>query len=432
MVLVLHWLFTARIDTRAFLISLDGAAALLCVYLLVRRPARRFVRGMAVTLVGAAVGVLVAWLVSDVWNVFGVSLTGIVRMWVALGFAGMFLAVANLFRSRWWRKVVAVASVGVFAVMAAAGINVDFGAYRNLNDALQISPYPALSADHLRAHSGTMDAALAGTWRAPAGMPTHGTIGMVAIPGIRSHFAARKAVVYLPPAALVADPPVLPVVVVFAGQPGAPADMFTSGRVATTLNAYAAAHQGLAPIVVAADQLGRPDRNPMCVDSPLGNAATYVTQDVANWIRAHLRVADSARYWAVGGYSEGGTCAIQFAAGYPQLFGSAIDILGELQPTIGAGTVAKAFHGSTAAYNAVKPLTLLARNSPYPDSLAIFGEGAGDAKYAAYGEQMRAAAAAAGMRTQMIVSPHSAHDWNTVRYVLARALPALCGRLGLG
>lgn len=277
-----------------------------------------------------------------------------------------------------------------------------------------------------------MDTTLATTWRPPAGMPTHGTVGMVSIPATRSHFPARKAVVYLPPAALVADAPVLPVLVIFPGQPGAPADMLTSGRVSSTLDAYAAKHGGLAPIVVAPDQLGGPSKNPMCVNSTLGNAATYLTVDVPNWIRSHLQVASSPRYWAVGGYSEGGTCAIQFGAGHPELFGSTVDILGELAPTIGADTVSKAFHGSQAAYNVVKPLTLLAKNSPYADSVAIFGDGAKDKKYAAYARQVKTAAAKAGMGTQLIVSPHSGHDWNTVRYVLARALPELCARMRLG
>jgi hypothetical protein len=36
------------------------------------------------------------------------------------------------------------------------------------------------------------------------------------------------------------------------------------------------------------------------------------------------------------------------------------------------------------------------------------------------------------MKTRLIVSPNSGHDWNTVRYVLTRALPEICARLGLG
>jgi enterochelin esterase-like enzyme len=284
---------------------------------------------------------------------------------------------------------------------------------------------------HLTGHVGTMDPNLGKDWQPPARMPTHGLVGTVRIPATASHFAARKTILYLPPAALVPNPPVLPVVMLFAGQPGAPADVFTSGRVASTYDEYAAEHHGLAPIVIAPDQLGHPGQNPMCVDSPLGSSATYLTVDVPNWIRIHLNVSSSGRYWAVGGYSQGGTCAIQFGAGDPQQFGSVIDILGELAPTIGANTIAKAFGGSATAYNAAKPLTLLAKHAPYQDSYAIFGTGQNDAKYTRYAKVMDAAARKAGMRTELIISGNTGHDWNTVRYVYARALPRVADRMGL-
>lgn len=430
---MLHWLLTFRIDTAAFLVPLDVIAALMFLLLVFRPPLRSwFLRSLVIAVVGVGAGLLISWLVSDVWDVFGLPITAIMRMWVALACEGLFLAIANLWRSRWPRKLLAVISAVVFLVAAADGINVDAGAYRNLTDALGISPYKPLAVSLQSGHAGTMDPTLATTWTAPGGMPTHGTVGMVTIPATRSHFAARRAAVYLPPAALVRQPPVLPVLVVFPGQPGAPQDMFTSGRIASTLDHYAAQHNGLAPIVVAPDQLGSPGRNPMCVDSPLGNAATYLTVDVPNWIRGHLHVSDAPRYWGVGGYSEGGTCSIQFGAGHPELFGSFIDILGELKPTIGSDTVAKAFHGSQAAYDAITPKALLARHAPYADSYAIFGEGSRDTTYARYGRILRAAAEKAGMTTRMIVSPGSGHDWNTVRYVFARALPDIANHFGLG
>ncbi len=43
------------------------------------------------------------------------------------------------------------------------------------------------------------------------------------------------------------------------------------------LDRLAAAHHGLAPIVVMPDQLGEATRNPMCVDGPLGDSRTYLT-----------------------------------------------------------------------------------------------------------------------------------------------------------
>lgn len=430
----MHWLMTLPIDRKVFLLPADVLSVALFVFLLWRNTRRRLLGGIAAALVGALLGLTVVWLVSDVWDTFGIALTEVVHVWVVLLFSGVFLAMFNLWASKWQRKVIAVVSLFAFIITAAAGINIDFGAYRNLNDALGITPYSALPAARMSAHAGTMDPSLAKSWarRTHPGMPKYGTVGMVTIPATQSHFVARKAVVYLPPAALVADAPVLPVLMLFSGQPGAPIDMFTSGEVPAMLDAYAAKHDGLAPIVIVPDQLGTPLKNPMCADSRSGKAATYLNVDVRGWVLDHLHVATSGRYWAVGGYSEGGTCAIQFGAGRPDLFGTLIDILGEVVPTMGANTLNDAFGGSRSAYDAIKPLHLLAEHGPYADSVAIFGYGARDKQYGAYVKRVEAAATRAGMKTRLIEAPNSGHDWNTVRYVLTRSLSQVCGRLGLG
>lgn len=427
---MLNWVLSIRIDKPGFLIPLYVVAAVLFVVLALRSVrASWLARAAILVLAGAGTGLVLCWLIGDVWNVFGVALTTVVRIWIALVAAGLFLAVGNLWRSRWWRKVLAVVAAAVFLLAAGAAINIDFGAYRSVRDAVGITPYPPLPASDLTGH---VQGANTDPWAAPAGMPSKGALGTVTIPATRSHFPARPASVYLPPAALTAHPPALPVLVMFPGQPGGPTDVFTSGRVAVTLNKYAAAHHGLAPIVVAPDQLGHPGKNPMCVDSPLGNSATYLTVDVPNWIRSHLNVLGDPAHWAVGGYSQGGTCATQFGFGDPQLFGSLIDILGEKAPTIGPPTVAQAFGGSVARYDAQKPLALVAAHKPYTNSYGIFGSGLQDKRYTGYVRTMDHAAKAAGMTTKLILSPHSGHDWNTVRYVLARALPLLADHQGLG
>ncbi|MEO9104744.1 MAG: alpha/beta hydrolase-fold protein [Terrimesophilobacter sp.] len=430
---MIPWLLALHIDTLKSQILMYGLAAIVLAYLSARRPWRSLLlRSAAPFIFGIVVGLIVVWLVSDVVDVFGVSMSLIVRMWVALAFGGVAVALANLWKVRWWRKVIAIASIPVFLASAAVGINIDFGAYRTLNDALGIDPYSALPAELQTSSAGTMNPTLGKTWRAPSDLPARGDVKSVLIPGTLSHFPARAAVVYLPPAALVARPPVLPVLIMFSGQPGDPSGLFTSGHIAEILDAYAARHGGLAPIVVAPDQLGFASKNPMCIDSSMGNVETYVTVDVVNWVRSHLLVSDSGRYWAVGGYSEGGTCSIQFGAGHPELFGTIVDILGEKQPTIGSDTVSKVFGGSSSAYDAIKPMTLLDHHAPYSDSMAFFGAGQREAKYNKYAHEMRAAAQAAGMATKLIVSPNSGHDWNTVRYVFSRALPDLMARLGLG
>jgi S-formylglutathione hydrolase FrmB len=432
-VAMLNWLLALRIDRGTFLIPLDIFVALLLLYLLVRIPMRSWIlRAAAALVLGELLGLLVIWLVSDVWNVFGLPLTLVTRLWFSGAMAALSLVIVNLWGTHWWRKTIALVAIPVILVSTAAAINVDFGAYRNLNDALGISPYGPMGLSHLSGQAGRMDPAVGRTWLAPSGMPAQGTVGTVTIPGTISGFTARPALVYLPPAALVPNSPVLPVLVMFAGQPGTPAAVFTAGHLAYTMDAYAAGHNGLAPIVVAPDQLGRADQNPMCVDSPLGNSKTYLTQDVPTWIRSHLRVSDDPRYWAVGGFSQGGTCSIQLGAGHPEVFRTILDVSGEVEPTIGSTTVARAFGGSTVAYDAVKPVNVLDARGPYADTVAIFGVGALDAKYQKNERLMRAAAARSGMVTKLIEAPNSAHDWTTVRYVIAKVLPVLGTRLGLG
>ncbi len=98
------------------------------------------------------------------------------------------------------------------------------------------------------------------------------------------------------------------------------------------MDALATIDRGLAPIVVVPDQLGPRSANPMCVDGKLGNSRTYLTRDVPAWITSHLKVQTAAAAWTIGGFSQGGTCAIQLGAGDPSRFGNLIDVSGEGRP----------------------------------------------------------------------------------------------------
>lgn len=453
----MHWLLWLHIENSAVYVPLYVLAAALGAYLLWRtaprrrgavrpgKPGRPWLAAMGWTagaaLLGAATGLVACWLVGDVWNVFGIQLTAVTRAWVAVAFAGTAAALANIVGSRWWRVVIACAAVPVFALTAAVGINIDFGAYPTAADALGISRYQTLAVPaSFHAPGSANDAGLAAdataaptdllqSWRPDEPLPARGRVGQVDIPGTRSHFHGRPAVVYLPPAALVSNAPALPVIYAFAGQPGNPANMFSSGRIEDVLNAYAARHHGLAPIVVAPDQLGSPSRNPMCADSRLGNAATYLLTDVPRWIHTHLKAAAPGRAWGIVGFSEGGTCAIQFAAGEPDMFRTILDISGEVVPTVGRNTVEIAFGGSQTAYDAIKPLRIMKQHAPYTDTVAMFAVGQNDAKYTARMHTVDAAARAAGMHTSELVSPGTAHDWNTVRYAIRQEVPKMATRL---
>ena len=430
-----HQLFDLRLETGPFPIIVYALAVVILVVLATRRPLRRWLPIQLLgALAGAGVGLILAWLVSDVWNSFGVALTLITRGWFALGVGGIGFAIAGLWRARAWRVVVGSASVILFAFAGAIGVNVDVAEFPTLGSALGVSAIGKLALPIAQpTPQSTIPESLAQSWHAPADLPKAGTVGSVTIPGTVSHFAARSAVVYLPPAALVAGAPRLPVLEMLSGQPGGPSNLITSGALATILDRFAAAHHGLAPIVVVPDQLGSPQLNPMCVDSVLGNSATYLTVDVTNWITRHLHVLPSGADWAIGGFSQGGTCSIQLGTKYRELFGSILDIAGELAPHHGSipATIASAFGGSAAEYTAATPLTLLASGAPYADTLGIFVIGQNDARFGAASLTVSKAAEAAGMTMHHLVSPGTAHDWKTVQFGIRTAMPLLGDRWGL-
>ena len=395
----------------------------------VRAVARAHVsRAVVVGVSGAVAGTLLTWLLGDVVDIFGISLTWVVRIADGAAFAAVGVALANLVRTRWWRKLVAMLSVVITLLALALVINADFGQYRTLADAAGQSYTEAAVLPTAR----TAELPLA-EWRAPDGLPDRGTVGHITIPATASGFPARDAYVYLPPAAYAAHPPALPVILALPGQPGEPADLFRAGRVEQALDSIAAAHDGVAPILVAADQLGIPTSNPMCVDGALGNSETYLTVDVPAWIRANLPVAAEPAAWTVAGFSQGGTCAIQLGAGHPELFGSIIDISGEEAPTLGSleKTIDEGFNGDEQAYKAATPAGLLSAHAPYRDTTAFFAVGASDAKYSASMRSVSASAGRAGMAVTTEVSPGTGHDWNTARFGFRQGFSALLTRWGI-
>jgi S-formylglutathione hydrolase FrmB len=184
--------------------------------------------------------------------------------------------------------------------------------------------------------------------------------------------------------------------------------------------------------VVIPDQLGAKGSNPMCVDSPLGHAATYIAVDVRRWILAHLPVSQARAAWTVAGFSEGGTCAIEFGAGYPSLFGSLVDVSGQLRPLNGsvAHTIRTGFGGSVARYHRESPLGLLAAQR-FPQTRALFAAGALDTRYSPMMHRVAAAARAAGMTVTTEEVPGGAHNWHMASAGLAWGMQELVPWWGL-
>jgi enterochelin esterase-like enzyme len=417
-----------------------GAAGL--VALIARRDPAWWTRHVPrAVLLALLVPVATAIVVDRVWRPFPDRLP--VDALVYLGVAVLALALLVLRlrppgkRSR-AGAVLRVLGLGLAAaavvVAAASGVNRYYGQFPTVGAALDVPLANQADLADLAPADGVVAAPggvpLQRMWTAPSGMPEHGRIAEVPVPGVRSGFVARPALVYLPPAYLATTRPELPVLVLLGGQPGSPRDWFDGGRLAQRMDVYAAAHAGLAPVVVVTDQLGSAMANPLCLDSPLGNVATYTDVDVPAWIRGRLHVDPAPRSWAVGGFSSGGTCALQASVRSPAVYPTFVDISGQDEPSLGsrAHTVQRVFAGDDAAFRAANPLDQVVR--AHPDIAGMLIAGDRDTKYRPQAEHVRRALLGAGVPVEFALLP-GGHTWNVWGPGLDAALPWLGTRIGL-
>jgi enterochelin esterase-like enzyme len=432
------WLLSIRIVDGPFLWGTYAVAVAVFAYLLLRRPTRRWIVTAASALAGGILIALIATFVVQDWlNVFNSPMAPAARLWIVAAGASVALAIVNLWRSRWWRKVVAVFGIGLFAWTTTLGISADFGVLKNLGDLLDISIEQPLDVAALAPHRANPAGSLYESWVPPASMPATSIHRSVDIPASDPSFTPRHALVYLPPAAQLADAPALPVIVFLSGQPGAP-DVADIGA---SLDRFAAAHSGLAPIVVSVDHLGGSSgNNPLCVDGYQGDAQTYVNADVPAFIARTFNVLPDRSSWTIGGFSNGGECAIKSGAQFPEVWGNIIDISGELEPDLGsdAETLEIGFGDSQADYDAAKPLRVLAAGAAdpavaalYAETVAVFADGSEDEPYLTASRTLHAAALAAGMDAHLFISPGTGHESATIEYGFDHAFALLYPRWGL-
>lgn len=411
-------------------------AALGAVWLLVNRSRRHLILSLPLTFAGALLVVLGMWFVIEkAWHPFPDPLAASVYFWTGVGVWAVLLIVPRtLVSPRKWLAAGVSVLAGVLVVLAAAlQVNLVFGAYPTVGDAVGRSAANTIAIGDLPPHQ---DAPLtlapaAANWQPPAGMPDVGRVTTVDIPATVSGFSGRPAVVYLPPAYFTAQRPLLPVLVLLAGQPGSPEDWLAGGRLETTMNDFARAHGGLAPVVVVADGTGSQFANPLCVDSPLGNVATYLTVDVPAWVTSTLQVNPDHKVWAIGGLSYGGTCALQMSTLKPDIYPTFVDLSGQLEPTYGdrKSTVDQVFGGNAAAFTAINPMDLMAKNK-YLGVGGYFVVGAGDDEYREGLRTVYQAAQASGMTVSFNEVPGS-HSFAVWSKGLADSLPFLAQRMGL-
>lgn len=401
-----------------------GTACLVLVVLLVRRYDSKRLRGLAIGILsGAAAGVLLLVVVEGLLNSFGTPLSAGTHLWVVAFTAGTGLAIASMLRAALWRRLVAIVAVFSFLIAAAIGINLDYGLTSTPAEILGTSTVGPIALPPLRKSDAPEQA------QAPKDRPSHGDIGTATIPAEVSGFAARSAGIYLPPAALQANPPDLPVVLMMMGQPGST----DPKRVGKVMDTIAAAHDGWSPIVVIADQIRSPVSDPLCSDvTSLGAAQTYISVDVVNWIRRSLNVLPDPNAWTVAGYSNGGTCAALLGAKFPDVFKNAIDIAGEAFPGQHEEheTLEKTLNGDTALYDSLKPAHVLAESgADYSQSWQYFTVGKTDGDFAQWTRELADSAEAAGVTTEFTLLQNEGHGGLALEEALSNAFTALIQRL---
>ncbi|RFA08351.1 hypothetical protein B7R54_03245 [Subtercola boreus] len=413
--------------------TMSALSIALVLFLLIRRPTTRWVLTASIGAVsGALIGTITLLVTVNVLNLFGTRLTAVVDTWVVLTFTAVAIGIVNLWRSKWWRKLVAAVSIIVFVVTGALGVNAAFGLNKTVAAFFGVTNEKPLDLGQHTASPNPTNGAddvtpLYTRWQPPAGMPAEGKVGTVNIPHAASGFIARTALAYVPPAGLVADPPTLPVIIQLNGQPGSPG--LDDPKV--ILDKLAAGDNGLAPIIVNPDQLGDDSKDPLCLDTSMGNVETYIMKDVVPWVRANFNVSSDPKDWTVLGFSNGGMCASYFGAKYPQVFGNFVDLSGdEYQGVDDSSTLKRVFGGDQAAYEAVWPASIMARGT-YPDSVGVFTVGESDSEAKPGVKKTYDAAVAAGIQATYTEIPGGGHDNTALDGGLSKAYDVLYPRWGL-
>ena len=403
-----------------------------------RSTLRATIRTVGVVIIVAGVlTALARWLTQDVLLLIPDHLS--LRTWalIATGILALVLFGAGtlLPHRRLRRGLAALLATVVVVCSVGAQINLEYSAYPTLAALFGAQSYRSAdaaavftTAPHTFAAAAgrSVEDQLAADWRAADGSrPTQGVVVETDIPGTTSGFHPRPAQVYVPPAYFAEPRPELPVVIALAGTPGSPMDWITSTQLPQTMDAFAAAHNGLAPIVVVADPIADELGNTLCVDSPQGNADTYLSVDVPSWITTHLQASTDPSQWAVMGFSFGGTCALQLALTHPQQFPTFLAMSAQAEPTIGSRTetLSRFFGGNADAFAAHNPEDIL-RAHDFPGLAGAFVVGADDSEYRPGVEHLYDTATSAGIDTDLY-EPSGGHSFDLWRRGLEHYLPWL-------
>jgi S-formylglutathione hydrolase FrmB len=261
---------------------------------------------------------------------------------------------------------------------------------------------------------------------------TNGKLYSINIPGTVSKFRARSGWVYAPAIAVKDDNTLnLPVLVLLAGTPGAPSDWLHGMQMVSTLNAFAKQHHGITPLVFVVDATGSQLNDTECVNSPRGNAETYLTVDVPRYIQAHFPVSNDPANWGIGGLSMGGMCGVMLTLAHPNVYHYFLDIGGEEGPEVGSKqqTIQALFGGSAAAWAAHQPDLLLQQHT-YNGIGGFFASGKEDSPLVVTGTKQLYSDAKGDGLDAVYETVEGEHTFDVFAQIFKDALPWISNRLG--
>lgn len=207
--------------------------------------------------------------------------------------------------------------------------------------------------------------------------PTMGKVLVVDTPDTVSGFKHRSEYVYLPPAWFAGSaPPQLPAVMMIGGEFGNPSNWIRTGNAVATIDDFARAHGGVAPVFVFPDSSGSFNNDTECVNGVRGNAADHLTKEVRPYVVSKFGASADASKWAVVGWSAGGTCAMNLAVMHPDLFATFVDIGGDRGPNSGdkQQTIDRLYAGNAAMWAAFDTRTVMSKHGPYIGIAGLFND----------------------------------------------------------
>jgi S-formylglutathione hydrolase FrmB len=417
--------------------TIQAVAATVTLIAIARRNRRWHVTWLPVcAAVGAASTAALYWYMKSEGLSGGEPAPSILWIWIAVAGAAVVVMVAGWRGARWWRRGASVLAVPLSVLCAALALNLWVGYFPTVQTAwnqLTAGPLP----------DQTDQATVVAMQRARQ-VPSKGSVVPVTISSAASGFNHRGEFVYLPPAWFASNPaPRLPTLMMIGGEFNTAADWLRAGNAINTLDEFAAAHRGSAPVVVFADSGGAFNTDTECVNGMHGNSADHLTKDVVPFMEATYGVSASPASWGVVGWSMGGTCAVDLTVMHPDMFTSFEDIAGDIAPNTGTKdqTIARLFGGNAVAYASFDPATVMSRHGPYSGVAGWFDvNGSGNpASVVAGGSRSSAQTVAAnslcalgrstGIECAVITQP-GRHDWPFAETAFAAALPWLAWHVG--